>query len=50
MLRRDLRRKETAMTLLILSDSHGRPDRIEEALRRVKPDGLLFAGDGLRGG
>ena len=36
------------MTLLILSDSHGRPDRVEEALRRVKPDGLLFAGDGLR--
>ena len=36
------------MTLLILSDSHGRPDRIDEALRRVKPDGLLFAGDGLR--
>ena len=35
-------------TLLILSDSHGRPDRIDEALRRVKPDGLLFAGDGLR--
>ena len=36
------------MTLLILSDSHGRPDRVEEAIRRVKPDGLLFAGDGLR--
>lgn len=36
------------MTYLILSDSHGRPDRMEEALRRVRPDGILFAGDGLR--
>lgn len=36
------------MTLLIISDSHGRPDRIDEAIRRVKPDGILFAGDGLR--
>lgn len=36
------------MTLLILSDSHGRPDRIDEAIRRVRPDGILFAGDGLR--
>ena len=36
------------MTLLILSDSHGRPDRITEAIRRVRPDGILFAGDGLR--
>jgi putative phosphoesterase len=36
------------MTLLILSDSHGRPDRIREAVDRVKPDGILFAGDGLR--
>lgn len=36
------------MTLLILSDSHGRPDRVAEAIRRVKPDGILFAGDGLR--
>lgn len=36
------------MTLLILSDSHGRPDRITEAIRRVQPDGILFAGDGLR--
>ena len=35
-------------TLLILSDSHGRPDRIREAIRRVRPDGILFAGDGLR--
>ena len=36
------------MTLLILSDSHGHPDRVAEAIRRVRPDGLLFAGDGLR--
>lgn len=36
------------MTYLILSDSHGRSDRIEEAVRRVRPDGILFAGDGLR--
>ena len=36
------------MTLLILSDSHGRPDRIREVLERTRPDGLLFAGDGLR--
>ena len=36
------------MTLLILSDSHGRPDHIREAIRRVRPDGILFAGDGLR--
>ncbi len=35
-------------TLLILSDSHGRPDRIAEVLRRVKPAGLVFAGDGVR--
>jgi putative phosphoesterase len=35
-------------TLLILSDSHGRPDRIREAIRRTRPDGILFAGDGLR--
>ena len=36
------------MTLLVISDSHGRPDRIDEAIRRVRPDGILFAGDGLR--
>ncbi len=35
-------------TLLILSDSHGHPDAIHEAIRRVRPDGILFAGDGLR--
>ena len=36
------------MTLLVLSDSHGHPDRVAEAIRRVRPDGILFAGDGLR--
>lgn len=36
------------MTLLVISDSHGRPDLIEEAILRVRPDGILFAGDGLR--
>lgn len=36
------------MTLLILSDSHGHVDAISEAIRRVRPDGILFAGDGLR--
>ncbi len=36
------------MTLLILSDSHGRPDYVAEAIRRTCPDGILFAGDGLR--
>lgn len=36
------------MTLLIISDSHGHADRVTEAIRRVRPDGILFAGDGLR--
>lgn len=36
------------MTLLILSDSHGRADLITEAIHRTHPDGILFAGDGLR--
>ena len=36
------------VTYLILSDSHGRPDRITEAIARVKPDGILFCGDGLQ--
>ena len=36
------------MTLLVLSDSHGRADRVEEVIRRVRPDGVLFCGDGLR--
>lgn len=38
----------TSTTLLILSDSHGRADRVAEAIQRVKPDGILFAGDGVR--
>ena len=38
----------TSTTLLILSDSHGRSDRVAEAIRRTNPDGILFAGDGLR--
>ena len=38
----------TSTTLLVLSDSHGHPDRVAEAIRRVRPDGILFAGDGLR--
>ncbi len=36
------------MTYLILSDSHGRVGSVEEAIRRVQPDGILFAGDGIR--
>ncbi len=36
------------MDLLILSDSHGRVEAIEAAVRRAHPDALLFAGDGLR--
>ncbi len=35
-------------TLLILSDSHGSHDAVAEAIRRARPDGILFAGDGLR--
>lgn len=38
------------MEILILSDSHGRAHRIEEALSRQikRPDAVLFLGDGLR--
>ena len=38
------------MNLLILSDTHGRSDRIQELLDRpaVHPDAILFAGDGVR--
>lgn len=37
------------MKILVLSDSHGRPDRIREALSRQNPppDVLIFLGDGL---
>ena len=38
------------MNLLILSDTHGHADRIMELLERpaVRPDAILFAGDGVR--
>ena len=38
------------MNFLILSDSHGHSDRIQALLDRpsVRPDAILFAGDGLR--
>ncbi len=36
------------MNVLILSDSHGRPDLIEEAVTRTHPETILFAGDGVR--
>lgn len=38
------------MELLILSDSHGRADKIREtlSLQRRAPDGICFLGDGLR--
>ncbi len=38
----------TETTYLILSDSHGHPEAITEAIRRTRPTGILFAGDGLR--
>ena len=36
------------MNLLVISDSHGRLSNVEEAIRRTRPDAILFAGDGLR--
>ncbi len=38
------------MDILVLSDSHGRRDKIEEAINRQikKPDAVIFSGDGLR--
>ena len=36
------------MTLLVLSDSHGNTYALREAIDRARPDGILFAGDGLR--
>ena len=37
------------MRFLIFSDSHGRPDRINEAILRAGAyDGVIFLGDGLR--
>ncbi len=36
------------MTYLVLSDSHNHPRAVAAAIERTHPDGLLFAGDGLR--
>ena len=36
------------LTLLVASDTHGRADLLKQAIKRVKPDMLLFLGDGLR--
>ena len=36
------------MDFLIVSDTHGRADRVEALLRRARADILLFLGDGLR--
>ncbi len=38
------------MEILVFSDSHGRRERIEEAILRQikKPDAVIFLGDGLR--
>ena len=38
------------MDILVLSDSHGRREKIEEAINRQikKPDAIIFLGDGLR--
>ena len=35
------------MQFLVLSDSHGRLENVKEAIRRTRPDGIFFAGDGL---
>lgn len=36
------------LTLLVASDTHGDYARLLEAVKRAKPDMLLFLGDGLR--
>lgn len=36
------------MKILVLSDSHGDEDSIEQAYKREKPDEVIFLGDGLR--
>ena len=36
------------MNILVVSDTHGRADRLRELSERVRPDMLLFLGDGLR--
>ena len=35
------------MNVLVASDTHGRADRLREALERTAPAALLFLGDGL---
>lgn len=36
------------MNALILSDTHGREDLVNEIIARTRPEAVLFAGDGLR--
>ena len=36
------------MRILVLSDSHGREERVNEVLRRVDFDYLFFLGDGIK--
>lgn len=36
------------MNLLVVSDTHGRADRLAEVVVRTRPGVLLFLGDGLR--
>ena len=36
------------MKILVLSDSHGDGDSIEQAFDREKPDEVIFLGDGIR--
>lgn len=36
------------MQILVVSDTHGRSDRLCEVIRRTRADVLLFLGDGLR--
>ena len=36
------------MQILILSDTHGRADLIDEVLGKARPDLILYCGDGLR--
>lgn len=36
------------LSLLVLSDTHGRRDRVAALMARTSPDTVLFLGDGLR--
>ena len=36
------------MKILVFSDSHGKPDRLEAAIRRVPADAAIHLGDGAR--